>query len=92
MNLERIKGAWILSLVLSTLIVGCAVDPRWGPRNPTNPGLPGSPGVDARWGEPRKGLRDPLEWQYEGLQATPGGRPEMTGPRNFSPARRLSGS
>jgi hypothetical protein len=70
-DLERVKTALILSLILSTLVVGCAVDPRWGPRNPTNPGLPGSPGVDARWGAPRNGLRESFEWQYEELRNAP---------------------
>lgn len=67
-SFKAMKPACILPFLLATLVVGCGVDPRWGPRNPTNRSIPGSPGVDARWGDPRNGLRDPLEWQYEGLR------------------------
>ena len=75
-NFREMKAGWIPPMLLATLIVGCGVDPRWGPRNPTNQSIPGSPGVDARWGEPRNGLRDPLEWQYEGLRNGPPGGPK----------------
>ena len=59
-------------LGLATGLVGCGVDPRWGERNPTNRGVPGSPGVDARWGDPRDGLREPLQWQYDDVPGVPG--------------------
>lgn len=65
----------ILSLgLLPCVLVGCGVDPRWGPRSETNRSVPGSPGVDIRWGDPRTGLREPLEWQYHSFleSAAPG--------------------
>lgn len=53
--------------VLAFAVVGCGVDPRWGPVRPTNESIPGSPGVDSRWGDRRTGLREPLRWQYDAM-------------------------
>ena len=57
---------WLLGSS-ALLLAGCGVDPRWGPRNETNQSFPGSRGVDSGWGDPRTGLRKPLEWQYQSL-------------------------
>lgn len=61
------KTAYTLIALLPFVLVGCGVDPRWGPRSETNQSVPGSRGVDSRWGDPRTGLRKPLEWQYQSL-------------------------
>lgn len=63
---RRLKEAsiWLVPVVMLT---ACGIDPRWGDRVPTNQSFPGSPGVDARWGGPRSGLQEPVEWQYQEL-------------------------
>lgn len=61
------KVSFMLLGLSALFLAGCGVDPRWGPRSETNQSVPGSRGVDSRWGDPRTGLRKPLEWQYQSL-------------------------